>query len=155
MMRGVGWTSRWGEVGGGGLGLLVRRLWSRPHFPPVTDGCHPFRQHGHGNTMLHMACWSWHEVRMILSWKDASTRRFAETGRSRWSGLDVAKARIRLQTLHAATSLSGLGQLRSVGLHKLSGDRAGYWAMTINGPYRLVFRFEDGDAHDVEIVDYH
>jgi hypothetical protein len=52
-------------------------------------------------------------------------------------------------------SLAGLGQLRSVGLYKLSGDRAGYWAMTINGPYRLVFRFEDGDAHDVEIVNYH
>jgi proteic killer suppression protein len=31
----------------------------------------------------------------------------------------------------------------------------GFWALTINGPWRLVFRFADGDAHDVEIVDYH
>ena len=92
---------------------------------------------------------------MILSWKDASTRRFAEAGRSRWTGLDTTRARARLAALNAAKSLHGLGQLRSLGLHKLSGDRAGYWAMTINGPYRLVFRFEDGDAHDVEIVDYH
>jgi proteic killer suppression protein len=94
-------------------------------------------------------------TRMIVSWKDASTRRFAETGRSRWSGLDVGKARARLQALNAARTLQGLGQLRSVGLHRLTGDRAGYWAMMITGPYRLVFRFEDGDAHDVEIVDYH
>jgi len=92
---------------------------------------------------------------MILSWKNASTERFAETGRSRWSGLDIGRAHARLQALNAAKTLAGLGQLRSVGLHKLAGDRAGYWAMTINGPYRLVFRFEDGDAYDVEIVDYH
>jgi plasmid maintenance system killer protein len=35
------------------------------------------------------------------------------------------------------------------------GDRKDQWAMTINGPWRLCFRFEDGDAWDVEIVDYH
>jgi proteic killer suppression protein len=92
---------------------------------------------------------------MIASWKDASTRRFAETRRSRWRGLDVARANARLQALNATKSLEGLGKLRSVGLHKLSGDRAGNWAMTINGPFRLVFRFSDGDAHDVEIVGYH
>lgn len=92
---------------------------------------------------------------MIVSWKDASTRRFAETGRSRWTGLDISRARMRLQALNAATVLDDLGRLRSVGLHRLSGDRAGYWAITINGPYRLVFRFVDGEAHDVEIVDYH
>lgn len=92
---------------------------------------------------------------MIVSWKDASTRRFAETGRSRWTGLDISRARMRLQALNAATVLDDLGRLRSVGLHRLSGDRAGYWAITINGPYRLVFRFVGGEAHDVEIVDYH
>ncbi|WP_348270755.1 type II toxin-antitoxin system RelE/ParE family toxin [Rhizobium sp. Root483D2] len=40
-------------------------------------------------------------------------------------------------------------------MHKLSGDRKNQWAMTINGPWRLCFRFEDGHAYDVEIVDYH
>jgi proteic killer suppression protein len=100
--------------------------------------------------MMDVACQA-----MIISWKDASTRRFAETGRSCWSGLDVQRANARLQALNSARSLEGLGKLRSVGLHKLSGDRAGYWAMTINGPFRWAFRFSDGDAHDVEIVDYH
>ncbi len=92
---------------------------------------------------------------MILSWRNASTERFAETGRSRWSGLDSSRASARLQALSAAKTLSGLSQLKSIGLHKLTGNRAGYWAMTINGPYRLVFRFEDGDAYDVEIMVYH
>ena len=91
---------------------------------------------------------------MIRSWRDASTRRFAETGRAvARHGREIAKE--RLQALHAAKSLQGLGQLRSLGLHKLTGGRSGRWAMTINGPWRLVFRFKDGDACDVEIVDYH
>ena len=92
---------------------------------------------------------------MIRSWKNSATRRFAETGKGKWSGLDEDRARLRLAQLDAATVLEDLGQLRSVGLHKLSGDRAGLWAVTIHGPWRLVFRFEAGDAYDVEIVDYH
>lgn len=51
--------------------------------------------------------------------------------------------------------MDDLGVLASVGLHKLKGDRKGQWAMTINGPWRLCFHFEDGDAYDVEITDYH
>lgn len=54
---------------------------------------------------------------MIRSWKDASTRRFAETGKNRWRGMDVEVAKERLQALHAAKSLEGLGRLRSLGLH--------------------------------------
>ncbi len=60
-----------------------------------------------------------------------------------------------LAALDAATSLRDLSPLRSVGLHKLSGDRRGQWAMTINGPWRVCFKFKDGDAYDVQIVDYH
>lgn len=60
-----------------------------------------------------------------------------------------------LAALNAAGSLQDLSPLKSVGLHKLSGDRKGQWAMTINGPWRICFRFADGDAHDVEITDYH
>ena len=76
---------------------------------------------------------------VIVSWKDASTRRFAESGRSRWSGLDADRARSRLQALYGAKSLAGLGQLKSLGLRKLSGDRSGLEVMTINGPYRSVW----------------
>ena len=43
----------------------------------------------------------------------------------------------------------------SVGLHKLKGARRRLWAMTVNGPWRICFEFRDGDAYDVEIVDYH
>ena len=92
---------------------------------------------------------------MIKSWANAATRRFAETGKSKFTGLDVEAADDMLAMLDAATSLADISPLKSVGLHALKGDRKGQWAMTINGPWRLCFRFADGDAHDVEIVDYH
>ncbi|MBF0306010.1 MAG: type II toxin-antitoxin system RelE/ParE family toxin [Alphaproteobacteria bacterium] len=57
--------------------------------------------------------------------------------------------------LDAAISLQAISPLRSMGLHPLKGDRQGQWAITINGPWRICFRFENGSAHDVEIVDYH
>ncbi|MFA6022231.1 MAG: type II toxin-antitoxin system RelE/ParE family toxin [Rhodospirillales bacterium] len=92
---------------------------------------------------------------MIKTWKTSATRQLAETGKSKFSGLDVDKALERLTLLNAAVTLKQITPLKSVGLHALKGDRKGLWAMTINGPWRLCFRFKDGDAYDVEIVDYH
>lgn len=93
---------------------------------------------------------------MIRSWANAATRRFAEEAKaSRFRGLDIEAAHEMLAALNAATSLHDLSPLKSVGLHKLSGARKDQWAMTVNGPWRVCFRFKDGDAHDVEIVDYH
>ncbi|MPY76365.1 MAG: plasmid maintenance system killer protein [Alphaproteobacteria bacterium] len=92
---------------------------------------------------------------MIKSWKSSATRRFAEQGKSKFSGLDEERADELLNVLDAISSLREISPLRSVGLHPLKGNRKGQWAITINGPWRLVFRFEDGDAHDVEITDYH
>ena len=92
---------------------------------------------------------------MIKSWANRATEKFAETGKGKFSDIDPDAALDLLATLDAATSLGDLSPLKSVGLHKLKGDRNGQWAMTINGRWRLCFRFKDGDAWDVEIVDYH
>ena len=40
-------------------------------------------------------------------------------------------------------------------LHPLKGDLKGVWSVTISGNWRITFRFEDGDAFDVDLVDYH
>jgi len=50
---------------------------------------------------------------------------------------------------------SGYFCQRGVGLHKLSRDRKGQWAMTVNERWRICFEFRKGDAYEVEIVDYH
>ena len=40
-------------------------------------------------------------------------------------------------------------------LHPLKGDRAGEWSVRVSGNWRVVFRFEDGEAVDVDLIDYH
>jgi len=93
---------------------------------------------------------------MIRSWANRSSQRFYEQGKSsRCRGLDVDAANDLLAVLDAATSLNDLSPLKSVGLHKLTGDRKGQWAMTVNGPWRICFEFRKGDAFNVEIVNYH
>ena len=93
---------------------------------------------------------------MIRSWANATSRRFYLDGKGgKFRGLDEEAAQDLLAVLDAAMSIHDVSPLKSVGLHKLKGDRAGQWAMTVNGPWRICFRFKDGDAHDVEIVDYH
>jgi toxin HigB-1 len=93
---------------------------------------------------------------MIISWDDGRSQRFYEQGKtSKFPGMDTEAAEELLAILDAAESLKDITPLKSVGLHKLSGDRAGQWAITINGPWRICFRFKDGDAYNVQITDYH
>ena len=40
-------------------------------------------------------------------------------------------------------------------LHPLKGRRKGYWSISISGNWRVIFLFEDGDAYDVDLIDYH
>ncbi len=60
-----------------------------------------------------------------------------------------------LLALNVAKRPKDLSPLKSVGLHKLKGDRKNQWAMTVNGPWRICFEFRRGDAYNVEIVNYH
>ena len=55
----------------------------------------------------------------------------------------------------AATDVNDLRQPPSNRLEALSGDRAGRWSIRINDQWRVCFRFTQGHAQDVEIVDYH
>ena len=41
------------------------------------------------------------------------------------------------------------------GLHSMTGDRKGFWAVVISRNWRVIFRFEGGDACDVDFLDYH
>ena len=93
---------------------------------------------------------------MIRSWRNAATRKVWEGEQpNQLRGLDFEAATDLLLALNAAKSLADLSPLKSVGLHKLKGDRKGQWAMTVNARWRICFAFAKGDAFDVEIVDYH
>ncbi len=64
---------------------------------------------------------------MIISWADSRTRRFYEQNKtSKFHEMDTETAEDLLAILDAAESLHDISPLKSVGLHKLSGDRAGH-----------------------------
>ena len=93
---------------------------------------------------------------MIRSWRNAATRKVWEGHPpNQFRSLDVEAATDLLLALNVAKSLQDLSPLRSVGQHKLKGERKKQWAMTVNNRWRICFEFRKGDAFDVEIVDYH
>lgn len=99
---------------------------------------------------------AWYVSAVIRGWKNAASRKVWEGARlNQFRGLDYEWALDLLLALNVASTLKDLSPLRSVGLHKLKGDRRNQWAMTVNARWRICFEFRDGDAYDVEIVDYH
>ncbi|ACT93722.1 type II toxin-antitoxin system RelE/ParE family toxin [Dyadobacter fermentans] len=59
-----------------------------------------------------------------------------------------------LDQLDAATDVDDIVQMSS-GVHKLSGELADFWSIKVSPNFRIIFRFEDGDIHDVDYLDYH
>ncbi|MDZ4202942.1 MAG: type II toxin-antitoxin system RelE/ParE family toxin [Gallionella sp.] len=93
---------------------------------------------------------------MIRNFATAETEQFYSTGKSRRFPPDILKrAAMRLTQLDAATRIEDLRLPPSNRLEVLARDRAGQWSIRINDQWRVCFRFENGDALDVEIVDYH
>ncbi|WP_297926363.1 type II toxin-antitoxin system RelE/ParE family toxin [Metallibacterium sp.] len=64
-------------------------------------------------------------------------------------------ARRKLRMLNNAENLNDLRVPPANRLEALKGDRRGQYSIRINDPWRICFRWADGDAHDVQIVDYH
>ncbi len=94
---------------------------------------------------------------MIENYKNAKTRRVHEAGNSRgFKGLDGHRAVRVLNLLAATDTLKDLPRLASYRLHKLAGDRAVQWSLTIDVPWVVCFTPDkDGGWRDVEITDYH
>ena len=93
---------------------------------------------------------------MIQSSGDDETEQFYQTGKSRRLPAAIHKrAAMRLTQLNAATRLEDLRLPPSNRLEALKHDRRGQWSIRINDQWRLCFRFKNGDAFAVEIVDYH
>lgn len=65
------------------------------------------------------------------------------------------RVQAKLVALDAAASLEDLRVPPGNRLERLAGDRVGQWSIRATGQWRVCFRWEDGDAYDVELVDYH
>ena len=94
-------------------------------------------------------------MRMIQGFSDRDTERlFQDQPVRRFSAIE-RQARRKLLLLDAASRLDDLRVPPGNRLEALVGDRAGQHSIRINRQWRICFRWRDGDADDVEIVDYH
>jgi proteic killer suppression protein len=93
---------------------------------------------------------------VIQSFRDAQTREFWETGKSKRIPANLRSvARRKLQMLDAATQLDDLKVPPGNRLHPLLRDRKGQHAIRINDQFRVCFIWRNGHAYEVEITDYH
>ncbi len=92
---------------------------------------------------------------MIRNFKHRGLQRLYDRGdRSKIRPDLVAKLERVLARLDAAAEPKDM-DAPGFGLHALSGDRKGFWSVFVSRNWRVIFRFEGGDACDVDFVDYH
>ena len=92
---------------------------------------------------------------MIASFKHRGLKRLYEhDDRSGLSAEQVGKIKRVLARLDEASKVNNMS-LPGFGLHPLKGKLKGRWAVSVFGNWRIVFRFDSGNVHDVDLVDYH
>ena len=92
---------------------------------------------------------------MIRSFRSRALRRFTERGDERRIPPEHRETvRDILARLNASTTPGDM-DLPGFGLHPLKGNYSGFWAVTVRANWRVIFRFEEGHAIDVDYLDYH
>ncbi len=92
---------------------------------------------------------------MIGSIRNRKLKRLYEKGERRGIGANlVEKIERILANLDAAETIDHMRQ-PGYRLHELRGDLRGFYAVDVSGNWRIIFKFEDGKAFDVDLVDYH
>ena len=93
---------------------------------------------------------------MIRSFRDTETERIFHGFRSRKLPFEIQETAYRkLVLIHNAATITDLKVPPGNQLQKLQRDREGQWGIRINNQWRICFSWSDGDAYNVEIVDYH
>jgi len=93
---------------------------------------------------------------MIASFRDKETERLWRSGKSRRIPADLQRRAFKkLAILNAGVALENLRVPQGNDLEALRGDRTGQYSIRINDQYRVCFVWREGNAFDVEIVDYH
>lgn len=93
---------------------------------------------------------------MIKTFADAQTQELYLSGKARRVPPDVAaRAARKLEQVNAAVRIEDLKVPPGNRLHPLEGDRREQYSIWVNNQWRICFRFEDGDAYEVEFCDYH
>jgi proteic killer suppression protein len=92
---------------------------------------------------------------VIRSFKHKGLKRLFELGDAKGIGADlIQKVENILAVLNRARRPEDIN-LPGFGLHRLKGARKGQWSIVVRANWRIVFRMDAGDAHDVDLIDYH
>lgn len=93
---------------------------------------------------------------MIVSFRHKALRRFFETGdRARLPAEMLDRIGRILAALDVAKSIDDVASVQSFRLHRLQGERSGFWAVTARANWRIIFRMNGEDIDDVDFLDYH
>jgi proteic killer suppression protein len=92
---------------------------------------------------------------MIRSFADTDTEQVFNRRHSRRFAAFERVALRKLRQIHSVSRVEELGEPPGNRLEKLKGDRVGLWSLRINDRWRVCFEWRDGDAYEVQIVDYH
>lgn len=93
---------------------------------------------------------------MIRNFKDKETEKIFQRQRSPKLPSEIQQVALRkLRMLNRAETLQDLRVPPANRLERLSGNREGQYSIRVNNQWRICFKWEEGDAIDVEIVDYH
>ncbi|HEY6445823.1 MAG TPA: type II toxin-antitoxin system RelE/ParE family toxin [Acidobacteriaceae bacterium] len=92
---------------------------------------------------------------MIRSFADKETERLFQRSRARRFASIERSAFRKLRQIESVDRVEELAEPPGNRLEKLQGDRRGQWSIRINDQWRICFAWRDGDAWQVEIVDYH
>jgi proteic killer suppression protein len=92
---------------------------------------------------------------VIENFKHKALKRLFEDGETKGIRADLLeKVENILAVLNRAAGPNDM-DLPGFRLHPLKGDRKGFYGVTVRANWRVIFRFEDGNACDVELIDYH
>ena len=92
---------------------------------------------------------------MIESFKHKGLKFFFEKGDfSKIKSIHRKRIRLILTLLHAASDIKDMNFPGS-DLHALKGEKQGFWSVRVSGNWRIIFRFENSNAYDVDYIDYH
>jgi proteic killer suppression protein len=92
---------------------------------------------------------------MIKSFKHRGLKRLYERGDKSGIRSDLLETVEGILTVLDVATTPQAMNLPRYRLHPLKGERKGSWSVTVRANWRIIFRFEDADAFDVELIDYH
>ncbi|MEG4207257.1 type II toxin-antitoxin system RelE/ParE family toxin [Microcoleus sp. Pol7_A1] len=92
---------------------------------------------------------------MIQSFKNKALERLLREGNAKGIPTELGKrTRARLEVIDTAIIIDDI-RIPGYDLHELKGDRQGTWSIKVSGNWRITFTFQDNNAYDIDLEDYH